>query len=393
MVRMRFWTVVALAAVPAVALAAGSGKPGECLSGGRKLANKGLHKEAIAAFQACLQATPDDASVESEIAAEAFQVHDLDLAERSARAAVAHAGANPRPKAAALYDLGRIAEERKDVKAAIQAYTDSLAIRSSAVVVQRLRALDPGAAAEREKLSPAPLEGPYERFEEACKEHIAYDSKAAVAAFQKAYELANPKALDKLDEKTQEFASKFSCVCPDTTDSNQVDEPTIGALGKGWDEPRVFLSSCGAAGSYEPHSTFRVGLALKTPKGWYVADTIAYDVPQGQYEKIREIHLARRSGGRELMWTFDVNVGSYSHYREVSSSETELFVIGVGASGEPSEANVTIARSEREWVEGQKDSGDTDVALKVSWNKEGQLVLSGKTDEDGVVGAHTLLFP
>jgi tetratricopeptide (TPR) repeat protein len=384
---------LALAAISAFAPAAGAGKGAACLAGGRKLAGKGLHKEALAAFRACLQTAPDDAYVESEIAAEALQLKDLELAEKSARAAVAHAGADPKPKAAALYDLGRVAEERHDMKAAIQAYSDSLAERSSAVVVRRLRALDPTAAAKLEKLVPTPLDGPYESFGEACKEHIAEDSKAAVEEFQKEYTRAYPKAPEKLAEKTRAYESKWSCECPDANKDDELGEPSIGALGKRWCKARVILSTCSGDNELELGSTFRVSLLLDTPKGWYAATTLPYYLRMNEAEKIRNISVVERPGGRELLWTFDVGMGSHSHYREVSSSESKLFVLGIGPSGEPSAVDVTLDKSDHEWIEGQKDDDSTDIALKASWNKAGQLVLSGKTTEDGLVGEHTLVFP
>jgi tetratricopeptide (TPR) repeat protein len=116
----------------------------DCVAGGRKLDGKGRHADAIAAWKACLATTPDDATLEGEIGAAAFQMHDLDVAEKFARAAITHAK-DPSLKAGVLYTLGRVQEERKDKKAAIASYTESLTLRASPVVRGRLVALDPKA--------------------------------------------------------------------------------------------------------------------------------------------------------------------------------------------------------------------------------------------------------
>jgi hypothetical protein len=138
--------VVGLALV-AIGTGASADKAADCLAGGRKLDAKGRHAEAIAAWTGCLVTTPEDATLEGEIAAAAFQMHDLNVAQQFARAAIshAHATADPSLEAAALFTLGRTQEARKDVTAAIASYTTSLALRANPVVRARLVALDPKA--------------------------------------------------------------------------------------------------------------------------------------------------------------------------------------------------------------------------------------------------------
>jgi tetratricopeptide (TPR) repeat protein len=113
---------------------------------------------AIAAFEKALVAIPDEPRTLSEIGWVAFQKKDLKRAEESTRASIVHA-TSPQVKAASLYNLGRIHEEKGEKPVAIVAYVQSLKLRSNRIVRERLVKLDPGAAARTDPYKPQPVDG------------------------------------------------------------------------------------------------------------------------------------------------------------------------------------------------------------------------------------------
>lgn len=124
------------------------------LDRGRVLEGKNDHEGAIAAFQKALVAMPGDASALSELSWAAFQKGDLALAKDAGFRAVASARKD-QLEAAALYNLGRVAEKEGDKTGAIALYRRSLDLRSNRIVRNRIAAL--GALDERvaEALMPA----------------------------------------------------------------------------------------------------------------------------------------------------------------------------------------------------------------------------------------------
>ena len=113
---------------------------------------------AITAFEKALVAIPDEPRTLSEIGWVAFQKKDLKRAEESTRASIVHA-TSPQVKAASLYNLGRIHEEKGEKPVAIVAYVQSLKLRSNRIVRERLVKLDPGAAARTDPYKPQPVDG------------------------------------------------------------------------------------------------------------------------------------------------------------------------------------------------------------------------------------------
>lgn len=114
---------------------------------------------AVLAFEAALAARPDDAAALSELSWAAFEAGQLDKAESAARAAADRA-TSPALRGASLYTLGRVAEARGDLAAAVSAYRESLTARPDRVARDRLAALDP--------VQPRPLDGPYASLEDYC---------------------------------------------------------------------------------------------------------------------------------------------------------------------------------------------------------------------------------
>src|SRR6185369_3374212 len=71
---------------------------------GTKAERKGDHGRAVAAFERALAIRPEHARVLSDLGWAAFQMHDLDRAERTIRKAIDVVGSNPPIEAAAQYN-------------------------------------------------------------------------------------------------------------------------------------------------------------------------------------------------------------------------------------------------------------------------------------------------
>lgn len=136
------------------------------LRAGRAHAKGKRWGEAVTEFEAALAAVPLDDRALSELGWAAFQAGDHEKAEK-ANADSVRVSSQPDLKAASLYNLGRVAEERGDRDRAAALYADSLVLRPSKAVVKRLVALGkpapkPDATSVRGEETPctAPVEGP-----------------------------------------------------------------------------------------------------------------------------------------------------------------------------------------------------------------------------------------
>jgi tetratricopeptide (TPR) repeat protein len=127
------------------------------LERGRQAARRGDQPAAIAAFEEALAARPEDARALGELGWAAFKLGELLRAEDATRRSIARA-ADPRLRAASLYNLGRILEDRRLPDEARAAYEESLRLRPNGTVRERLAAL--GAGADDTAGAP-PLAGPY----------------------------------------------------------------------------------------------------------------------------------------------------------------------------------------------------------------------------------------
>src|SRR5215470_1741790 len=135
---------------------------------GRSLGNKGKHAEAIAAYDKALAAVADEPHVLLELGVELRATGDLARAEDVCRK-VAKAGNDPTFRAPALFNLGRVLEDKKDKPGAIAAYRESLGLRENRFVRERLFALDP--TAQSDVTVPKPLDGPVASLAAWCAAH------------------------------------------------------------------------------------------------------------------------------------------------------------------------------------------------------------------------------
>ena len=106
------------------------------LDAGRKLAKATKWPEAIAAFEAALVAVPGDDRALSELSFAAMNAGDAAKARDAGKRAVL-AATEPKIKAAALYNLGRV-EELQQPSLAATLYRQSLALRPNKIVEKRL---------------------------------------------------------------------------------------------------------------------------------------------------------------------------------------------------------------------------------------------------------------
>lgn len=107
------------------------------LTEGRLLASKSTFPEAIKEFEKALEAVPGDAPALLDLGWAHFKAGELDKAKKRTEEALGRT-TNPKLKGSAHYNLGRIAEEKKNYKEAVEHYQVSLELRPNEIVVKRL---------------------------------------------------------------------------------------------------------------------------------------------------------------------------------------------------------------------------------------------------------------
>lgn len=107
------------------------------LTEGRKLAAKSTFPEAMKEFEKALEAVPGDAPALLDLGWAAFKAGELDKAKKTTEEALTRT-TNPQLKGMAHYNLGRVAEEKKDYKGAVDHYQVSLELRPNEIVEKRL---------------------------------------------------------------------------------------------------------------------------------------------------------------------------------------------------------------------------------------------------------------
>jgi tetratricopeptide (TPR) repeat protein len=270
---------------------------------GRALMARGRHAEAVAVLDAALARTPDDPLVLNELGVALREVGDLARAETVCRDAAK--AAEPRVRAAALYNLGRVLERRRDTAAAIAAYRDSLQLRHTRSVRERLIALDPSATSDVTRTHP--LQGPVPSLESWCTqqgERCGPNDITIVAS------LADPDPSQKPD--------------PRWPPGQHVP----------WDELRVIVS--------QVHDTECV-VGLRTKRGWFVdriPDCAAAHYT-GRGASVQLDDAIASAEGNELQ----LQLRSFDPYRtwdpesQHSAYATEdyeaVLICGLGSSGVP----------------------------------------------------------
>jgi hypothetical protein len=107
------------------------------LTEGRRLASKSTFPEAIREFEKALEAVPGDAPALMDLGWAHFKAGELDKAKKRTEEALGRT-TSPQLKGMGHYNLGRIAEEKKDYKEAVDHYQVSLELRPNEIVEKRL---------------------------------------------------------------------------------------------------------------------------------------------------------------------------------------------------------------------------------------------------------------
>lgn len=283
------------------------------LAEGRELHRKGEYRPAIAAFERALAIDPDDPRALAELGWAAFFAGDLELAEDKTRAALQRS-ADAKNRGAALYNLGRIAEQRGQRADAIARYQESLRERPNDAVRERLARLDAGVARAREVLTPAPLRGPFASLKAFCAGREARDAVASPC---------DPEA---------PFPAEV------------YEGPT--ELARGWGPilaARVLWTAGPSART--PEAEVLVHLAIRTEQGWFVSEPVADIYNPGAFgihasltATALELADLVAGGPPELVYRFvlgrdDSDMG----LNEIeSTSARSLVICGIGPSGAPS---------------------------------------------------------
>ena len=325
---------------------------------GRGLANKGQHAEAIAAYDKALASVPDEPHVLLELGVELRATGDLARAEDVCRK-LASPGGDPSLRAPALFNLGRVLEDKKDTGGAVTAYRESLKLRENRFVRERLFALDP--TAQSDVTRPAPLDGPV----------------ASLAAWCAAHK-------------------DTPCHLDDPAVGGKLDAPAAP-----WLEARVF--------TIEDEGEIDCALGVRTQKGWYVAKLeycadheFRHDV---QVELEASDGIASGTGaelvvtfhGTDSMKDFDPQMG-----HSVCCIDQELVLVsvcGVGPSGAPActpQLQLTQVLVGRKTSEVHLEARFTDGELDLV-RADGKAIDDAKARLDpdlrGLAGRHRILFP
>jgi tetratricopeptide (TPR) repeat protein len=314
---------------------------------------KGNHAAAAAAYERAVAVQPSDGRVLTELGWQLYQAKDAARAEAVTRQAIA--AADGHTGAAALYNLGKILDEKGDKPGAIKAWTESLERRPNHTVMAALTRLDPAAAAAADPLRPRPLDGPFPSLEAWC---------------------------EKIKPKNGE--------CP----FNGVLSTAFESKGGPWLEMKI-------------RSDF---LAVRTARGWFIYDyrledlldvhiSVSDDYPHTGFNVDTYAQVAELVGGAppELALERITSVEVWANPDNPRSSymlrrDKVQGVCGLGSSGVPSCFQLAVNHRGREsdqhprWWELSLTWGANDVEVRTA---------GGQATEDAsaLLGKHPIKFP
>ncbi len=323
----------------------------EGLKRGRALAGRGDLDGAVAAFQEALAAMPEEPRALDELGVAAWRKKDLPFAEKTLRRAV-EVQADPRKRAAALYNLGRVLEDKADKAGAVAAYTRSLRDRPNKVVRERLGALDAAAAAALDPLTPKEMEGPFPSVKAWCKE-------------QKKDCKREPDDVDGEGKPKKPF--EWSC---------QAMQKIAGAAAPLL-EAQLVSTSC-RDDDRERDDILHL-LAVRLADGWHFFQVGEAHESMRQSDEVSskgEVKALGAGGAVRIV----VRTSNASAYRGMNHSVTTRMVIaGVGASGKPSAtAPFVIATDADE---------DDEETFATRAHHQGELPVSFLPDDTVEIGA------
>jgi hypothetical protein len=351
------------------------------LDRGRALERTGQHAEAIAAFEAYLKTSPDDAATAyAELGFAALQHKDYAKALAATTEAIDR---SPKPsfqgdptarvRAAALYNLGLIHEAQGEHADAVAAYRESLAARSSRAIREHLQTLDRSAGAVSDPLAPTPLPGPFATLDAACRDWLVRHGEPADLTWG---EHGSCAALDRMaiGGRTGRAAPFEDVVAFQMFDRSSLD---LGVLTRdGW----FLFEYPGKGHRSQMHCG---GTQFTVTRGAVIA----------------------RAGVRQLELTYHSAGDCFHRAADWSWDERGTIVIGVGASARPS-APPALITSQVETITGGGHATDATVVL--GWQRDGSLDITGSVrhpllgkgtldpedlDGENLLGRHLLAFP
>ena len=152
------------------------------LRDGRRKVQAKEYGAGISLYEKALAIRPGDPRLLVELGWAAFLKGDLDRAAQATQQGLIGAS-DPKAEGSALYNLGRIAEQRGDKAEAARRYRASLAVRPNAIVDKRLNGLGVEATAaladEEASSELGPLAGPLPSLQEICEALVAENVEEA----------------------------------------------------------------------------------------------------------------------------------------------------------------------------------------------------------------------
>lgn len=347
---------------------------------GRKLAEQGKNPEAIAVFQRALLADPMGARAMSEMGLCYYRLKQYTEAEAATRRAL-KATSEPAQRGRSLYNLGLILEARGDLKGAVAAYTESCNARTNQVVLERLRKLDPAAAAALDPVAPRPLQGPFPSLDSVCK---------------------------ALNDCKQRMADEMSHAGPHYTCATRRPLASLVKPGAPYHLVSVFTTTCRHEGDREGYES-SVKLVVQGEKGFYVTAVGGSALSAGggyaTEFKLQELRLSDGPPGVQRVWLRFSEDGGRDVGNGSDSWETESLVIaGIGTSGTPSATPPLLLRSREEedpgaLSEDEKATVSVNAKLKPTLRGD-ELELVAQSPARAITkanlaapGKHLLLFP
>lgn len=150
----------------AVTIAPTNKKARDLLVAARALERDEKWKDATAKLKDARALAPDDVVILSELGWAALHADDLATSKDASETALKIAK-EPRQRASVLYNLGRVLEAEKDEPGALARYQESLELRPSKAIEERIASLG-GKAPEPPKAEPLPCQKVYANTADLC---------------------------------------------------------------------------------------------------------------------------------------------------------------------------------------------------------------------------------
>jgi len=362
---MRAIAVVVLLTLPAAA------DPKGLLRKGRDLQAAKKYPEAIAAFEESLKVQPDDPTVLGELGWTAYLMKDYAKAKDATQKAIAHQAA-PNIRGATLYNLGLIDEAQGDTAGAAAAYAESLRARPNKTVRAALKKLDPKAAEAFDPYLPAPLAGPFASIDAYCKTLPA--------------------------KRTTPYEGTSDCKCYDIPDASR-------KVAAPFEKVTFFRRGCDLSQNDDgeaQYGFFEYKLAVKVASGWFV-ETLGDQFligHGGEMFKIDSVKAPALTSAPSVAVSYRIQ-GSYSHKIQANDwDRTELVLIGIGASGNPSGTPpILLKKLETNEYENSGPIRAYDIALDLAWGADTLTVTAKKSagldaaTSGDLIGVHRIAFP